>query len=68
MRMIETNVKVILQDFPNHTSIQLCKYLDQVIETCMEEEETKSTWYTKETTTLLGTHSATIIQVFQSKL
>ncbi|CAH1099104.1 unnamed protein product [Psylliodes chrysocephalus] len=39
IRVTETWAEIILQDLLNHTSLRLCKYLEEIIETCTEEEK-----------------------------
>lgn len=38
MRVTETCAEVFLQDLLNHTASRLCKYLEDVFETCTQEE------------------------------
>jgi len=39
MKITETCAEVNLQDLLDHTSIRLCKYLEEVIENLTEEEK-----------------------------
>lgn len=34
----ETCAEILLQELPDHSSLRLCKYLEEVIETCTVEE------------------------------
>lgn len=37
--IIETCAELVLLDLLNHTCLRLCKYLEEVMETCSEEEK-----------------------------
>lgn len=39
IKVTETSAEARLQDLLNHTSLRLCNYLEQVIDTCTEEEK-----------------------------
>lgn len=47
IRVTETCAEVALQDLLNHTCLRLCKYLEDVIETCTEEEKSNLKLFVK---------------------
>lgn len=39
IRVTETCAEIVLQDLLNHTCLRLCKYLEEIIDACTEEEK-----------------------------